>query len=67
LEWYQITPSERQWRDVQAILRVQADALDHAYLHRWAAELSIGELLEAALRGERPAAPGADPQQQRLF
>jgi Nucleotidyl transferase AbiEii toxin, Type IV TA system len=67
LEWYQITPSDRQWRDVQAILRVQADALDQAYLRHWAAELSVGDLLEVALRGERPPAPGADPRQQRLF
>jgi hypothetical protein len=65
LERYQITPSDRQWRDVQAILRVQAGALDHAYLRHWAAELSVGELLEVALRGEHP--PGPDPRQQRLF
>lgn len=67
LDWHQITPSERQWRDVQAILRVQAGALDQAYLRYWAAELGIGELLEAALRGERPPAPSADPQQGRMF
>ncbi len=48
-------------------LRVQAGALDQAYLRHWAAELGIGELLEADLRGERPPAPGADPQQGRLF
>jgi len=53
--------------DVQAILRVRAGALDHAYLRHWAAELSIGEVLEVALRGEHPPAPGADPRQQRLF
>jgi hypothetical protein len=59
--------SDAAWRYVQAILRVQADALDQAYLRRWAAELSVGDLLEVALRGERPPAPGADPRQQRLF
>jgi hypothetical protein len=69
LLWYELgnRVSGQQWRDVQAILRVQADALDQAYLRRWGTDLSIGELLEAALRGERPPAPGADPQQGRLF
>jgi hypothetical protein len=69
LLWYELgnRVSNQQWRDVQAILRVQADALDQAYLRHWAAQLSVGELLEVALRGERPPAPGADPRQQRLF
>jgi hypothetical protein len=69
LVWYELGDrvSDQQWRDVQAILRVQAGALDQAYLRHWAAELSVGQLLEVALRGERPPAPGADPRQQRLF
>jgi hypothetical protein len=41
LEWYRLAPSDRQWRDVQAILHVQADALDTAYLQQWAAELEL--------------------------
>jgi hypothetical protein len=32
LEWYAMTPSDRHWRDVQAVLRVQGAALDQVYL-----------------------------------
>jgi hypothetical protein len=67
LEWYELAPSDRQWRDVQAILRVQGDALDHAYLHQWATALAITDLLEHALKGQQPPRPGDDPRQQRLF
>lgn len=28
LEWYAITPSDKQWDDVQTIVRVQAEGLD---------------------------------------
>lgn len=69
LVWYERDNrvSDQQWRDVQAIIRVQATALDLAYLRRWAAELRINDLLDAALRGERPLSPPNDPQQQRMF
>jgi hypothetical protein len=53
LEWYAITPSDRQWDDVQTIVRVQGDALDAAYIATWAAQLSVAELWAAARRGER--------------
>jgi hypothetical protein len=46
---------------------VQAGALDLVYLRHWAGELSLAELFEAALRGERPPAPGNDPRQQGMF
>jgi hypothetical protein len=47
---------------------VQPGALDLAYMRRWAGDLGIGELLEAALRGERPTpTPPDDPRQQRMF
>ena len=51
LEWYHAggEVSERQWRDVQGILKVQADALYLAYLQHWASELGIGQILERAL------------------
>jgi nucleotidyltransferase AbiEii toxin of type IV toxin-antitoxin system len=67
LEWYKITPSDRQWRDIQAILRVQDTALNLSYLRRWAADLAVSDLLDWALRGEAPLAPGDNPQQQRMF
>ncbi len=67
LEWYKLAPSDRQWRDVQAILRVQDDALNYAYLRQWATELAITDLWEYALKGQQPPQPGDDPRQQRLF
>jgi hypothetical protein len=41
--------SERQWRDVLGVLRVQGEALDLEYLRRWAAGLQLTELLQRAL------------------
>lgn len=58
LEWYRLAPSDRQWRDVQAILRVQDAALDLAYLRHWAAELDLTGLLDRALEGQRPPEQG---------
>jgi hypothetical protein len=51
LEWYCMggEVSERQWRDVQNVLRVQADRLDQDYLRRWATQLGVLDLLERAL------------------
>jgi hypothetical protein len=40
--------SERQWRDVLGVLKVQGERLDYAYLRRWAAQLSVADLLEHA-------------------
>jgi hypothetical protein len=67
LEWFRLAPSDRQWRDVQAILRVQADALDVPYVRQWAGQLGVAELLERALNGQQPPQPGDDLRQQRLF
>jgi hypothetical protein len=51
LEWYRMggEVSERQWRDVQNILKVQADRLDQDYLRQWAIQLHVLDLLERAL------------------
>ena len=51
LEWYRMggEVSDRQWRDVLGVLRVQGKRLDSAYLHRWAATLGVTDLLEQAL------------------
>ena len=67
LEWYMLAPSDRQWRDVQAILRVQDELIDVAYLRQWAGQLGLTALLEWALKGQQPPQPGDEPRQQRLF
>lgn len=61
LEWFEKggRVSERQWRDVQGIVRVQGRHLDQAYLRRWAVELGVDEVLERALRREGPPPPTA--------
>lgn len=51
LSWFQLGGgvSEQQWRDVQGVIRVQAERLDLGYLREWAAELGVADLLEGAL------------------
>lgn len=50
LEWFMLSPSERQWLDVRGVMKVQASDLDLPYLRRWAIELNVSDLLERALR-----------------
>jgi hypothetical protein len=51
LEWYHLggKVSDRQWRDILGVLKVQAGRLDLDYLHQMAAELGITTLLQKAL------------------
>jgi len=52
LEWYRRggEVSERQWRDVQAIARIQGNSLDREHLRLWAGRLGVMDLLERVMR-----------------
>ena len=51
LEWYQNggATSERQWRDILGVLRIQADRINLDDLYKWAKSLGVTALLERAL------------------
>jgi len=51
LEWYKSggSASERQWKDILGIIKVQGELLDKEYLIKWAEELGVKDLLEKAL------------------
>jgi hypothetical protein len=52
LEWYRLggEVSDRQWRDILGVLKVQAGRLDLEYLRKWADELRVTDLLQQAMR-----------------
>jgi hypothetical protein len=52
LEWYRLggEVSDRQWRDILGVLKVQAGRLDLDYLHEWAVELGVADLLQQAIK-----------------
>jgi hypothetical protein len=51
LEWYRkgACVSDRQWRDLVGVLKVQEGTLDQAYLAAWAEKLGVADLLARAL------------------
>ena len=51
LEWYRMggEMSERQWRDILGVIKVQSENLDQQYLRKWAAQLGVLDLLTKAL------------------
>lgn len=51
LDWYRMGGgvSDRQWRDVLGVLKVQRGALDLVHLQRWAPTLGLSGLLGRAL------------------
>lgn len=52
LVWYESSGevSDRQWKDVLGVIKVQSEKLDKAYLEDWAAKLGVPELLRRAYR-----------------
>jgi len=52
LEWYRRggEVSDRQWRDVLAIVALQGEHLDRAELARWASTLGVADLLNRCMR-----------------
>jgi hypothetical protein len=52
LEWYRLggEVSDCQWRDVLGVLKTRAGELDLDYLHNWADELKLSDLLDHALQ-----------------
>lgn len=45
LLWFKMSESQTQWRDIVGVWQAQKDKLDVDYLRGWAAQLSVGDLL----------------------
>jgi hypothetical protein len=52
LDWFRKgnEVSERQWRDIIGVIKVREGDLDIEYLHKWAVELNVSDLLGKALK-----------------
>lgn len=50
LVWGRGSQSEKQWRDVLGVLKLQGESLDFEYLWQWAVELDLAETLDRAFR-----------------
>lgn len=51
LSWYRLGGvSDRQWRDVLGVLKVQAERLDFGYFAQWAQMLRLEDLMARSLR-----------------
>jgi hypothetical protein len=49
LLWGRQSQSEKQWRDVLGVLKVQGDSLDFDYLTQWAARLDLVGVVQQAI------------------
>ncbi|MDJ1183042.1 hypothetical protein [Roseofilum casamattae] len=49
LQWQQLSGSEKQWRDVLGILKVQGELLDRDYLQEWGNQLGLSDPLRLAI------------------
>lgn len=56
LDWYRKGGeiSERQWKDIIGVLRMQVGAVDVEYMKKWAAHLGVADLLGRALGDSSP-------------
>ena len=52
LDWFRMGGgvSDRQWKDVMGVLKVQKEHLDMDYLHHWAEELDLTDLFTQVCR-----------------
>lgn len=50
LRWYKEGGgvSDKQWRDIQGVLRAQSERLDFNYIERWTVDLGVGDLFQRA-------------------
>jgi hypothetical protein len=51
LQWYRLgnETSERQWKDLTTVVKLNRSELDRSYLIHWALELKVDDLLERLL------------------
>lgn len=51
LAWFRMggEQSERQWKDILGVLKIQQDSLDFDYMHNWAKRINVHDLLEQAV------------------
>lgn len=58
LDWFKKggSVSDRQWRDILGVIKVQGRALDKDYLGKWARDLKVSDLLAGAFADASGAA-----------
>ena len=67
LRWYRLGNeiSDRQWRDLVTVTKVQRARLDLCYLKHWAVELGVADLLDRALEAAGISGQSASVDQPR--